>query len=1031
MNQDPFSQKFDKFGELLEKIHNETKSAQVAGAKNNDALPPGGLPHGAFVWPEGRVEVNLDEVFAEIQNALHELQVAEEGLRQQNDELLLARTALDAERQRYQDLFDFAPDGYLVTDTAGNIREANRAAAALLHSPPEALIGKSMVLFVAEKHRRAFRNQLSQLARWELQPDQLQRLRGWEVHLQPPNAPAFTAALTVAAIANYPAGEATPQVGVFSSGNGQTNVLRWLIRDITARKEAELALQRQTAQVQLLKEVASASNAAATAEEALQFAVDQVCAYTGWPVGHVYLRSGADAPEIVSTGIWHLDEPEMFETFRQVTEQTHFSPGKGLSGRVFASGKPQWVVDVTREPGFARESRPEDRLVRAGLFFPILVGREVAGVMEFFSKQPVEPDENLLEMMSNVGMQLGRVMERKQAEENIRREKEFTERVINSSYNGILAYDRDYHITVWNPRMEQISGLSRVEMLGQPVFEKLPFLVEIGEDHYYRLALEGQNSISRDRPFHIPETGRQGYFESYTSPIRDSDGQIRGGLSILRDVTESRSAEEKLRERDEMLRSAIQVTPLTFFVIDREGIIRLSIGRSGSPTDASFAGNGQPLEGHSIYEAYQHSPQIIAGYQRALRGETFTDLIASEAQVLETRYAPLFDSDGEIRAVVGVSSDITERRRVEEALLKSEARFRTIFEKANLGIGLVDLEGKIAESNPALQEILGYSREELHQMNLASLSYPADLIASQAAFRDLAEGLSDHYGVDKRYLHKDGRVVWAREMMSLFRDPVGQPLYVIGMIENISAQKQMEVELAEVERRLSDRAEIERLHLAQDLHDGPIQDLHGASYQIASLLDAISDPSRRTRLEEVQASLQQVIHALRATCGELRPPTLAPFGLEKAIRSHATRIHEDHPEVQLELSLMSDGQQLSERVRLALFRIYQHILINSIRHAQAKRITVRFLFDAEQIELSIADDGHGFAVPRRTLELVREGHFGLVGAIERAEAIGGRLLIESAPGEGTLVRVLVPREEEAQAAPHERLLRINSEVWDH
>ena len=106
---------------------------------------------------------------------------------------------------------------------------------------------------------------------------------------------------------------------------------------------------------------------------------------------------------------------------------------------------------------------------------------------------------------------------------------------------------------------------------------------------------------------------------------------------------------------------------------------------------------------------------------------------------------------------------------------------------------------------------------------------------------------------------------------------------------------------------------------------------------------------------------------------------------------------------------MPDGQALPEQMRLSLFRIYREALSNVARHAQARQVWIRFTFDAEQVVLEIQDDGLGFAVPQRWVELARQGHLGLVGMLERTEASGGQLQLNSAPGAGTLIRVMMPR----------------------
>ena len=235
----------------------------------------------------------------------------------------------------------------------------------------------------------------------------------------------------------------------------------------------------------------------------------------------------------------------------------------------------------------------------------------------------------------------------------------------------------------------------------------------------------------------------------------------------------------------------------------------------------------------------------------------------------------------------------------------------------------------------------------------------------------------------------------------------------VALIETLRAQltevKQARDDLAEARRRLAESREAERLRLARELHDGSMQDLHGVRLRLGAITEEIDDDASRMRLATVQGTLLRVIDELRAICRELRPPALAPFGLAAAIRSHAGRFREAHPELEVQVDLMHDGQTLSQGVRLALFRVYQEAISNVARHAGASWVLIRFYLDEERILLEISDDGCGFEVPERWILLTRRGHLGLLGAAERAESIGGRLEVESAPGRGTVVRVVAPR----------------------
>jgi signal transduction histidine kinase len=245
-----------------------------------------------------------------------------------------------------------------------------------------------------------------------------------------------------------------------------------------------------------------------------------------------------------------------------------------------------------------------------------------------------------------------------------------------------------------------------------------------------------------------------------------------------------------------------------------------------------------------------------------------------------------------------------------------------------------------------------------------------------------------------------------------------QGTQVISAIRDISARKAMEVELAELQRRLIDSMEAERLYLAQELHDSAIQELYGITYQLKALESTLTTTGSDSPVEPKQVtgfvdssldSTQVVINLLRSICGELRPPALAPFGLEKAIRAYLEKLSEKQAELTIHMELANDGQSIPEHQRLALFRIFQHSVNNVIRHAEAKNLTVRWNLMEDQAVLEIEDDGRGFELPTRWIKLAREGHLGLVGTLERAQAIGGQLHISTSPGQGTLIQVTVPR----------------------
>jgi signal transduction histidine kinase len=197
------------------------------------------------------------------------------------------------------------------------------------------------------------------------------------------------------------------------------------VKDRTAKlNEINILLQREREFVELHKDIAVASNETQAIEKTLEYSLERICAHAGWPVGHLYLPAEPYSNQLLPAGIWYLEDPALFENFRNITEVTPFKAGEGLPGRVIASAKPAWIIDVTKDPNFPRAQHAKNIGVKAAFAFPILIGDEIVGVMEFFSTQAVEPDSKMLEIMAQVGTQLGRVLERKRAEEGIKRSHE-------------------------------------------------------------------------------------------------------------------------------------------------------------------------------------------------------------------------------------------------------------------------------------------------------------------------------------------------------------------------------------------------------------------------------------------------------------------------------------------------------------------------------------------------------------------------------------------------------------------------------
>lgn len=367
------------------------------------------------------------------------------------------------------------------------------------------------------------------------------------------------------------------------------------------------------------------------------------------------------------------------------------------------------------------------------------------------------------------------------------------------------------------------------------------------------------------------------------------------------------------------------------------------------------------------------------------------------------------------RLFESLHAEITERLSAKQALAISEKRFRSIFESVTLGIKVLNLEGRILQTNHAFQSMIGYAEKELVGNFFHKFLHPDDVRAAIVLFHNVKAKGTSSFRFEHRTMHKDKSIVWVKTIFTVITsaNEDESPALVVGIVENITEQKRIEMEMAELNSRLQNSMELERLRLAQELHDSPMQSLYSAIYRIEEIRNAAA-PELKEALGDVKQHIQNVLQDLRSTAKELRPPTIFNFGLENAIRSHANDIVEKHPNLNIHLSLAHDRQILPEKVRLALFRIFQQSLANVIRHARATEVNVRFSFDAEEAHLEISDNGKGFVVPANWIEFVRQGHYGLAGAAERANTLGGTFKVQSKPGNSTTILVTIPWRESVE-----------------
>lgn len=322
--------------------------------------------------------------------------------------------------------------------------------------------------------------------------------------------------------------------------------------------ERDLALedlQKESSFVRVLQNVAVAANEANSFEEAVQIAINEVCAMTHWPIGHLFVvNRDKEQIQLLPTTLWSIADQEKFDQFRQVTEQQVFGHGDGLPGRVFASGKPVWIPNIATENNFPRLKIALEQGIKSAVAFPILSGSTICGVLEFFSDQSIKKDEALLELIYHLGTQLGRVQERVAAANDLSASEEQIRSIVETAYDAFILIDQRGEVIDWNSQAELTFGWKKQEILGQKLSKTIiPAMHRENHDrgiNHFNATREGPVLNKRLEMTALHKDGHEFQVEFTISAVQDKNGN-NVFASFLRDITERKQAEENLRQAKE------------------------------------------------------------------------------------------------------------------------------------------------------------------------------------------------------------------------------------------------------------------------------------------------------------------------------------------------------------------------------------------------------------------------------------------------------------------------------------------------
>ena len=491
----------------------------------------------------------------------------------------------------------------------------------------------------------------------------------------------------------------------------------------------------------------------------------------------------------------------------------------------------------------------------------------------------------------------------------------------------------------------------------------------------------------------------------------DDRGQMLRIMGTVADVSDRKKTEAALHQREEELLEAQRVSqvgswqwnPKTDQVVWSTELYRIA-GRDpalpppvfGEQTHLYTPESWDRLK-HAIAEALRTGAPYTLDLEM-IRPDGSTRWVTDRGEVLR-------DGAGRIARLRGTAQDITERKHAEDELRASEEKFRNVFRDAGVGMIIVSPEGRFLAANEAFCDCLGYTEEELLEKTVQSVTFPEDWPGFSQKLREALEQGKSFQRVEKRCLHKSGRMVTTESSASLIRGSSGEPRYFVGEVLDITQRKLAEEALSGVSGRLIEAHEEERSWIARELHD----DFNQRVALLATILERVkqdlpaAEEAAKRGVEEAAQHVTELGSDMQALSHRLHSSKLEYLGLVAAVAGFCQEFS-NRQNVNIDFHSENIPKALPKELSLCLFRVLQEALQNSLKHSGERRFEVSLNCAKSEIELTVRDSGVGFDP-----EKIVSGHgLGLTSMKERLKLVDGQLAIDSKPQEGTTIHARVP-----------------------
>ncbi|MDP6573719.1 MAG: PAS domain S-box protein, partial [Rhodospirillales bacterium] len=656
------------------------------------------------------------------------------------------------------------------------------------------------------------------------------------------------------------------------------------------------------------------------------------------------------------------------------------------------------------------------------------------------------------------------ITERKLAEDELKASEKEVRNILDTILDTFYRSDREGRIVMASRSAEVLLGYTHDELIGSKLAD---FYADPRDREEFLRALEksGGQVVGYEAPLRRKD-GSTVWVSTNARYWLDAEGNIAGVEGTTRDITERKQAENALRKYyDELeLRVVERTQGLTDTITELRQIeeaLRTSEERfRGIAETSPVAMFISAFDDGTILYCNQAAGDLQHVAHQKLIGlkvtELYKDAVDRQALVeelekhAEVRDLPLeiVTRDGESRwvtlsgrripfegkpAFFSVISDVTDRKRAEEALRESEERFRAGFEHAAAGIAAVDRDRRYLSFNPAYSEMFGYSEEELLAMGPVDITHPDDRANEEASLRRMWKGELDSLRIGKRYLHKNGHVVWADAVISMVRDAQGEPLYTFGQIQDITERKRAEEELRMAMKAAEDANQAKSQFLTSMSHElrTPLNAVLGFGQLLKSGTKAPLNDTQRSHVDHILDGGEHLLNLINQVLDLSKIETGAiPVSIEDVevadIFEECLVLIEPLTEKYDARVVVEGAKHETTTVRADYTRLKQvmlNLLSNAVKYNRSGGMAILECAKGGRgmARLSVSDTGPGIAKDKQEqlfkpfsrlgaeLSNIEGTGVGLILTKQLVELMGGHIGFESEEGKGSTFWIEIPR----------------------